>query len=42
MGYDATRREEDRTAPPWTFFEQALELRPNHYYASAAIEKCEH
>jgi tetratricopeptide (TPR) repeat protein len=36
LGYDATQREEYRTA--LDFFEQALELRPNDYYASEAIE----
>jgi tetratricopeptide (TPR) repeat protein len=36
LGYDATQREEYRTA--LDFFEQALELRPNDYYAAEAIE----
>jgi tetratricopeptide (TPR) repeat protein len=36
LGYDATQREEYRTA--LNFFEQALELRPNDYYAIEAIE----
>ncbi len=35
-GYDATQREEYETA--LEFFEQALELRPNDYYATEAIE----
>jgi tetratricopeptide (TPR) repeat protein len=36
LGYDATQREDYDTA--LNFFDQALELRPNDYYASEAIE----
>jgi tetratricopeptide (TPR) repeat protein len=36
LGYDATQREEYETA--LDFFQQALEQRPNDYYASEAID----
>jgi tetratricopeptide (TPR) repeat protein len=36
LGYDATQREEYQTA--LTFFQQALDQRPNDYYATKAID----
>jgi uncharacterized protein HemY len=36
LGYDATQREEYQTA--LTFFQQALDQRPNDYYATEAID----